>query len=124
VERDHQRPVQAFAERMQRREALELADERRIAAEREVGVDPQLERGEAELFEPRDLALRKGLVGEVGERRSPPELERLSECVGPTLVDEALELLEVELARLDRNSATGDAGGEAAVAEALAGRRG
>jgi hypothetical protein len=112
--------VQALAERMQRHQALELADERRVAAEREVRVDPQLERGEAKLFEPRDLALRERLVCEVGERRSLPELERLAERVGPTLLDETLESLEVELARLDANGVTGCASDDAVVAERLA----
>src|SRR5215204_5860817 len=61
---------------------LELGDERRVAAEREVGVDPVLERGEPLLLEPRDLRLRERLVAEVGERTPAPQRERLPQLVG------------------------------------------
>ncbi len=48
----------------------------------EVGVDPLLERGEAQLVEPPDLALRESLVGEVGERRPAPERQAQLEALG------------------------------------------
>ena len=79
VQREHLLPAEALAQRVLGDEGLELGDERRMPAEREVGVDPLLERREAQLLEP--LAGRGGerLVGEVGERRPAPEVERLAE---------------------------------------------
>ena len=53
-------------------ERVDLGDEAG-AAEREVGVDAILERGEAQLFELGDRALGERLVGEVGERRATPQ---------------------------------------------------
>jgi hypothetical protein len=46
-----------------------------VAAEREVGLDPLLERGEAEFLEPSDLGLRERLVGEVRERVAAPQVQ-------------------------------------------------
>ena len=60
-------------------ERLELGDELGVAPEREVGLDPLLERDGAELLEPRDLGLGERLVEEVGERRAAPERERLAQ---------------------------------------------
>ena len=37
-------------------ERLELADELGVTAEREIGLDPLLERGEPQLLQPGDLA--------------------------------------------------------------------
>ena len=50
-----------------------------MPTEREVGLDPLLERGEAQLVEPLDGGARERLVGEVGERRPAPQAERLAE---------------------------------------------
>ena len=56
-------------------EHLDLTDELCEAAEREVGLDPPLERLQAELFESEDLRLRERFVREVGKRRPAPEIE-------------------------------------------------
>ena len=50
-----------------------------MAAEREVRLDPLLQRDEPELVEPGDLGLGEGLVEEVRERRPSPERECLAE---------------------------------------------
>ena len=50
-----------------------------MAPQREVGLDPLLERDCAELLEPCDLGLGERLVEEVGERRPAPERERVTE---------------------------------------------
>ena len=44
VQREHQLTAQPLAQRVLRDETLELAHELRVAAEREVGLDPLLER--------------------------------------------------------------------------------
>ena len=78
-----------------------------MAPEREVGLDPLLERHGAQLLEPSDLGLRERLVEEVGERRPAPERERLAErALGgsgipalerrPSVLREAGEAVEVD----------------------------
>ena len=62
-----------------RDERLELADDVAVAAELEVGVDPLLDRDEAQLLEPADLRLRQVVERELGERRAAPERERADE---------------------------------------------
>ena len=60
-------------------ERLELGGQPRVAAERELGIDAELERGESQLFQARDRRLRERGVGEVRERCAAPEAERLVE---------------------------------------------
>ena len=85
------------------------------AAERKVGVDPLLERREAELVEVRG-GLARRLGREIGERRTAPERESLSQAVGGRgrlgavgLLDEAPERVEIELARRDPEEVPGRA---------------
>ena len=94
-------------------ERLDLADELRVAAEREVGLEPPLERLQAKLFETWGLGLRERLVGEVGKRRPAPEVESLAEALRrelgrrrPRLLDERFEAKQVELVRDRRGSRT------------------
>ena len=51
-----------------------------MAAERQVRLDPVLERGEPEVVEPPALVLRERLEGDVGECRATPQGERLVEA--------------------------------------------
>ena len=62
-------------------ERLELTDELGVPTEREIGLDPLFEGGDARFLEARDLALREGVEAEVGECRSAPERERLEQHV-------------------------------------------
>ena len=81
--------------------------------ERELGVNPLLERREPKLLEPFDGRTGELLVGEVGKRQPAPELERLVEQRGhgrgvvaragaPGLRRQALEAGEVEVLVADR----------------------
>ena len=79
VERGHQLGGEALVGRVLVHERLELGDEPAVLAERELGLDALLERGEAQLLEPRDRRRRERLVGEVGERRAAPQRERLAQ---------------------------------------------
>ncbi len=56
-------------------ECLELSHQLVVATEREVGVDPQLHRGQPDLLEPGDRRLGETLVDEVRERWTPPQGE-------------------------------------------------
>ena len=62
-------------------QCFQLAYELGVPPERKVGVDSPLDRGEPQLLDSPDRRLRERLVCEVGERRSAPERERLSELV-------------------------------------------
>ena len=52
---------------------LELADDVRMAAQREIRVDSRLGTREPELLEARDLRLGERLEADVGKRRATPE---------------------------------------------------
>jgi hypothetical protein len=99
---------QPLAQRMLADEHLDLTDELGEAAEGKVGIEPPLECPQAELFEPENLQLRERLVGEIGERRPPPESESFAQHargqVGrrlPRLLHQQLEAEQVELVRPD-----------------------
>ena len=62
-------------------ERLQLADQCRVPAQREVRVDPILERREPLLLEPPDLALRERLIGEVRQWWPAPQGERDTQLV-------------------------------------------
>ena len=112
VERQHQLRPRPLAERLARDELLQLGDQARVPPEREVGLDPLLERGEPSVLEPRPRVSREGLGLELGERCAAPELERLGKALSrglrvagdqelAPLSDEALEAIEIELALFD-----------------------
>ena len=93
---------------MLRGQPLELAHERGVPPEDEVGVNPFLERREAKLFESFDGRSGELVVRKVGERRPAPQLEGLSEQGGggcgvvaragaPGLRRQALEAGQVEV---------------------------
>ena len=68
----------ALAKRVLGDQRFELTDHVAVMAEREVGLDPPLERDEAELLETRALVSRERFR-ELGERGPTPERERLAE---------------------------------------------
>ena len=124
VERDEQLALEPLPERVRGDQRLELGQDVLMAAEREVGLDPILERRQPQVLEPPDLVLRERLVREVGERRSAPEPERLAEAVGgrgglfvARLLDERLEAGRVERVVLELKRVAGCMCRERAVAE-------
>ena len=107
VEGDHQLGAEALPERVLADQQLQFADELGTRAKREIRLDPLLEGFEPKLLEPSDLGLRPGLVGELGQRLSSPERERLPQHrvrVGrggsPRSPDELLEPEQVERPRI------------------------
>ena len=79
VEREHQLGARAFAERHPRDELLELRYQARVPAEREVSLDPFLERGEAGVFEPGSSVASEWFGLELDKGWSAPELKRLAQ---------------------------------------------
>src|SRR5262249_56843039 len=120
VEREHQLPAEALTQRVPSHEPLELADELRVAAELEIGVDPLLEREYAQLLEARDLICRERFVREVRKRRAAPEAERLVQRLRVAPLEKPLEALEVELAGLDLDGVAGGSRDDPLCAEELA----
>ena len=111
VEREHELAVQPLSQRMHGDERLELAHELRMPPERKVGLDPLLEGRNAPFLEACDLVLCERVMGEVGERGSAPERERLEQrpcrqlripCAksASAVFDEPFKSFGVELLRL------------------------
>ena len=98
VEGQHAEGVEALAQRLLREQRLDLGDRLGVAAGGEVLLERLLDRGQAQLLQAADLEPRERLGGDVVERRSPPEGERLARG---SLGHELLEAARVELARAD-----------------------
>jgi hypothetical protein len=99
------------------RERLELRDHLAVAAELEVGLDPQIQRTEPKLFETGYSRLREVFVRELRKRRPTPELERFAQLLGSSLRgllrrrrDELLEPAEVELLVIELERVSGCSG--------------
>ncbi len=121
VQRQHQLGGEALAVGMLRPEHLQLADHLPVPSEGEVGLDPFLERPEPQLLETIDVGGRERLVGEVGQRRAPPQRERLPDAVGrgarvaarelpACLLHAAFEAVGVELTVRDAEQVSAAAG--------------
>jgi hypothetical protein len=85
VEREHQRAPQPLPERLGGDQLLQLGEQLAVPAEREVGLEPVLDRGRPQLGEPARGRLGERLVGEVGERSAAPEPERVAQDRGRAL---------------------------------------
>src|ERR687898_1021099 len=131
VQREHQLQVEALANRVLAHQRFELADQRRVLAEREVRLDSVLERGQPVLLQLRRRALGKYLEGEILERAAAPQCKRLAESIArvlrppgtqrlPGLGDERVEAVEVELSKARPQQIAVPLRHEQAVAERLA----
>ena len=72
VQREHEQPPGALAQRVRRDEPLELGHERAVLAAGQVGVDAVLQGAEAQVLQARALTGRERLA-ELGERRPAPQ---------------------------------------------------
>ena len=110
VEREHQLRAEPLAQRMAGDLRLELADQLGAAAQREIGLDPVLERRQPLLLEPRDLRLRERLVGHVGQRRAAPDRERLPQPFGRVAGSPASSAARPPAASVSKRSASSSPG--------------
>ena len=106
VEREHELAPEALAQRVLSDKTLRLRNDVGGATECEVGIDPLLERLEAELLKPCDLDLGPRLEREFRERGAAPQRERLSQRrrrsqgrLGPGFDEEILEPVHVDRLR-------------------------
>ena len=120
IKREHQLLPEPLAEGMGGDELLQLTDELRVAAERELGVDPSFDRRQPNLLEPLDRGPGERLVREIGERATAPKREGLPEkrcgllrlSSRPDLsgaLRQPLEAMQVELAGGDPDDISGRA---------------
>ncbi len=72
IEGQHQLAAQTLPQRLLAHEPLELGNQLRVPAERELGLDPLLERGQPLLLQPRSLGAGER-VAQLGQRRSTPQ---------------------------------------------------
>ena len=98
-------------------QALELADQLRVAAQLEIGFEAILDRDQPQLFETSYRWHGPQLVTELGQRRPAPERQRLLEIVPAAARGELLEAAEVELARLDPDEVAAGAGNDPVASE-------
>ena len=78
VQGQHPLRVQRLAQRLLEDQSLELADALAVAAGGQVMVDRELDRRQPQLLEPADLGGGERLAGDVVERRTAPQGERLA----------------------------------------------
>ena len=130
IQRRHQLPPQALAERVLADERLELPGELVVAPEREVGLDAELDRPQPDLLEPARSQAGRTLVGEVRERRASPQRQCVDEpprrvrrqAAGeqaPPLADQSLEPVQIELVGLDPDHVAGRPGREHVLRQRL-----
>ena len=105
VERQHQLSGEALAQRVGPDGRRDLPGELGVPAGGEVVREASLERGQAQLLEPRDLGPGEVHEREVGECRTAPERERLAVAV---LRDQLAEAVQVQLPGLDTQDVAGD----------------
>ncbi len=113
VEGEHQLPSEALAVGVLADQRLELTDQLRVLAERQLGIRQIFERRHSQILQAADLELDERLACEVGERGSPPERERRLErrdgalrpacCqLAPAFTHQPLEAVGVEPLRIER----------------------
>ena len=81
VERQHQLAPQAFAQRLLGDETLQLGDERRVTAERQLRVDPILQGEEPQLVQPARLVRHHTSLSRTSRTRAAPQRERRPESI-------------------------------------------
>ncbi len=110
---------EALAQRMLGHVGAQLANELAVASEREIGVDPQLDRRQPDLLEPGDgpwaklSYARSASAGPLhsdsaSRRRWEASAARSSSEQAPRLVDQPLEAVEIERLGLDPGAYPGE----------------
>jgi len=85
IQGEHELPAEPLAQRVIPDQRFELGNDFGMAAERQVGVDAELEGRQTNLLESRDRRLRERLVGQIRQRRTAPERERFAQVRGRPL---------------------------------------
>ena len=131
IQRKHQLRAQPLTQREPVDQRVQLADKCCVLPQRKVGIDPILKRSQPLLLEPRDLALRERLIGEVRQRRPAPQSQCPTKTVtrdsrvsilqrAATLSDHRIELLDIDPAGRGLQQVRAPARDQQAVAERFA----
>ena len=79
IQREHQLAAQPLTKHVLGDQRLELCHQLEMAAGRQIGVDPILQRRQPQLLQPGDLALRERLAPQIGQRLPPPQRQRITQ---------------------------------------------
>ena len=79
IQRQHQLTAQPLPEHVLGDHRLQLRHQLEMAAARQIGVDPILQRRQPQLLQTRDLALRQRLALQIGQRLPPPQRQRITQ---------------------------------------------
>ena len=120
IESEHVLGAKALSQWMLRNERFELAHCGAVAAERELGFEPPLERVQTKVLETGAFRPCERLGCELGQRRPAPERQRLAEPVFrppglarverlPRLRQGGDEAIEIELLRVENEGVAGRA---------------
>ena len=104
IQRQHQLGREALAQRVLAERGRQPPGRVNVPALGELALEPPFQRDQAQLFEPRDLALRERLEGEIRQRRPAPQRQRLLVAL---LGDQPLEAMEIELLVADPEQVAG-----------------
>src|SRR5207302_5507232 len=113
IQREHQLPPEPLLQWVRGHERFEFRDQLVVASERQVRLDPILERREPRLPQPPNRILRERFVGEVSKRLASPQRQRRAEPVlgarriavakrTPPFSTKRLELSDVDIFGRDR----------------------
>jgi len=133
IEREHELDAQALTQRMPPYEIVELADDVRVTAEGEIGLEPFFRCRQPELLQPHLLAVSEVGAVEICQRRPAPKGKPFPELLGRALgisggerrsarANEPLEAEEVELVRIDVDHVAGRPRDEQRTAFGASGR--
>ena len=110
IQREHQLRVQPLAPRVLAGELLKLADQFGVAPGGEVGLDAHLHGREVLLLQARDLSRRERRGGELGQRRPPPQPQRLAQLRGRILAASGRQRPRPSATRRSKRSASSSPG--------------
>jgi hypothetical protein len=121
IEREHELAREPLAAGVCRGKRLDLAGQRGVAPEPQVGLEAPLQRADPQLLQPPDLRLGPRLVADLGQRRSPQQRQRAGQEVrgagrfallerAAALLGTVLELAGVERAGRQREDVAADDG--------------
>ena len=82
IQRQHELAVQPFPQRILGGQLLQLAGERVMPAKRQVRLDPRLEGGEPQFLQAGRLRPGEGVVSQVGQHATAPQLQRPAQRPG------------------------------------------
>ena len=110
IQRRHQGGPETLPQRILPDHRRQLRDQLTVPPQCKVRIDPELHGSESDLLEPGDRGQSEALVGEIGQRRAPPQGQRLAQslrCLGretafeetPPVFHQSFEAGQVEFVR-------------------------